>query len=191
VDPVRALINRTLDHEAWARERLQAHTGATFRVIVGLASVTHAIDASGHLVEPAGEPDLTLTISPLRLPALLAQPARWPDIVSAQGDAALASTLAELASTAPLFAEQALAKLVGPVIASQVAIAGASVAQMPEYAAQRVGDSIALYVGEHGDAALSKAQARAFASDVAALSADVDALAARVDAAVARSRVKR
>ena len=140
---------------------------------------------------PAGEPDLTLTISPLRLPALLAQPARWPNIVHAQGDAALASTLAELASTAPLFAEQALAKVVGPVIASQVAIAGASVAQIPEYAAQRVGDSVADYVGEHTDAAVSKAEAHAFASDVAALSADVDALAARVEAAIARSRVKR
>ena len=188
---MRALINRTLDHEAWARERLQTHAGSSFRVIVGLARVTHAIDASGHLVEATGEPDLKLTISPLRLPALLAQPARWRDIASAQGDAALASTLAELASTVPLFAEQALAKLVGPVIASQVAIAGASIAQMPEYAAERVGDSVALYVGEHSDAAVSKTQARAFASEVGALSADVDALAARVEAALARSRVKR
>jgi ubiquinone biosynthesis protein UbiJ len=186
MDPVRALINRTLDREAWARERLQAHAGTSFRVIVGLASVTHAIDASGRLGEATGEPDVTLTISPLRLPALLAQPARWPNIVHAQGDAALASTLAELASTAPLFAEQALAKVVGPVVASQVAIAGASAMQMPEYAAQRVADSVAVYVAEQSDAAVNKAEAQAFASDVAALSADIDTLAARVDAAVAR-----
>ncbi len=191
MDPVRALINRTLDREAWARERLQAHAGASFRVIVGLASVTHAIDASGRLGEAAGEPDLTLTISPLRLPALLAQPARWPDIVHAQGDAALASSLSEIASTAPLFAEQALAKIVGPVVASQIAAAGASALQMPEYAAQRVADSVALYVGEQSDAALGKAEAHAFASEVAALSADIDAFATRVDAAFERLARKR
>ncbi|MEP6942135.1 MAG: hypothetical protein ABI981_04330 [Betaproteobacteria bacterium] len=191
MDPVRALINRTLDGEAWARERLRAHAGASFRVIVGLASVTHAIDASGRLGEATGEPNLTLTISPLRLPALMAQPSRWPDIVQAQGDPALASTLAELASTAPLFAEQALAKVVGPVIASQLAVAGSSAMQIPEYAAQRVGDSVAGYVGEQSDAVVDKLEARAFASEVAALSADVDALAARVDSAVARLSRKR
>jgi len=45
-DPARALLNRTLDREPWARARLAAHSGKTFRVVIGPASFAHAIDGS-------------------------------------------------------------------------------------------------------------------------------------------------
>ena len=118
----------------------------------------------------------------MRIPALLAQPARWSELVEAQGDAALAETLAGIALTLPMFVDQALASVLGPVVGSRVSAAGARALAMPDYAAQRFGDSVARYIAEESRAAVQKSEATHFAADIAALSRDVDALNARVDA---------
>ena len=185
------LINRTLDRETWARDRLAAHAGRVVRFVVGPARVNYAIDDGGRLRGATAAPDLTLTISPLRLPGLLAKPGRWQELVAADGDAPLAATLAELALTLPMFVEQAFARALGPVIGQQLATAGRQLLSMPEYAAQRFGNSVARYVGEEADVAVRASEARAFASDVGALAADVDALAARIDALAAKTPLPR
>jgi ubiquinone biosynthesis protein UbiJ len=185
------LFNRSLDREPWARERLAAHAGRTFRMVVGPVHFAHAIDGGGRLTEATQAPDLTLTVSPLRVPALLAQPSRWNELVEAQGDSALAATLAELALTLPMFVEQALTQALGPVVGSQVAATGARLLAMPDYAAQRFGETLARYVGEESEAAVRGSEARAFAEDVNALAAAVDALAARVDTLAAKRERKR
>jgi ubiquinone biosynthesis protein UbiJ len=182
------IINRMLDREAWARERLAAHSGRTMRVVVGPASIGYTIDDGGRLLPATAAPDLTLTISPLRLTGLLAQPGRWQELVVADGDTALAATLAELALTLPMFVEQAFARALGPIVGQQVAAAGRQLLTMPEYAVQRFGDGVARYVGDEADIGVRASEARAFAADVAALSAAVDALTARVDALAAGPR---
>jgi ubiquinone biosynthesis accessory factor UbiJ len=176
------IINRTLDRESWARERLAAHAGRTVRFIVGPAHASFAIDPGGRLRDADGAPDLTLSVSPLRLPALLAQPSRWQELVATEGDAALAATLSELALTFPLFVEQAFAKALGPIIGQQLASTGRQLLTMPEYAAQRFTNSVARYVGEETDAGVRTSEAHAFAADVRVLADAVDALSARVDA---------
>ncbi len=190
-DPARVLLNRTLDREPWVRARLAAHSGKTFRVVIGPVSFAHAIDVHGELVEGGMPAELTLTISPLRIPALLAQPARWNELVEAQGDSALAETLAGIALTLPMFVDQALAGVLGPVVGSRVAAAGARALAMPGYAAQRVGDSVARYIGEESRVAVQKSEASRFAADVDTLARDVDALTARVDAVATRRAPKR
>jgi ubiquinone biosynthesis accessory factor UbiJ len=179
------IVNRTLDREAWARERLAVHAGRTVHFVVGPARVTYGIDEHGRLQDAVAAPDLTLTIAPLRLPGLLAQPSRWQEVVVAEGDAGLAATLAELALTLPMFVEQAFARALGPIIGHQFASAGRQLLSMPEYAAERFGNSIAHYVAEETDVAVPASEARAFAADVSALAADVDTLSARVDALLA------
>ena len=114
-------INRVLERESWARERLAAHAGRTLQIDVGPVSRTFAIAADGRFSESAAAPDLTLTISPLRLPALLAQPERWNQLVAAKGDAALNAALAELALTLPWFVEELCARAFGRVAGQQVA----------------------------------------------------------------------
>jgi ubiquinone biosynthesis protein UbiJ len=178
-------VNRTLERETWARERLAAHAGRTVRIVVGPARAAFAIDTGGQLREATAAPDLTLNVSPLRLPALLAQPGRWSEFVTADGDAALAATLAELALTMPMFVEQAFARAFGPIVGQQFSDVGRRLLTMPEYAAQRVGDSVARFVGDEANVAVPAAEARAFAADVAALASEVDALAARIDALAA------
>jgi ubiquinone biosynthesis accessory factor UbiJ len=179
------IVNRTLDREPWARERLAAHAGRTVRLVVGPARITYGIDNHGRLQEAVAAPDLTLTIAPLRLPGLLAQPSRWQQVVVADGDAGLAATLAELALTLPMFVEQAFARALGPIIGQQCASAGRRLLSMPEYAAERFGSSVAHYVAEETGGAVRASEARAFAADVSALAADVEALSARIDALLA------
>ena len=81
-------------------------------------------------------PDLTLTLSPLGVPSLLANPARWGEFVTADGDAALAATLQELAQTLPWFVERAFASALGPILGQRVADAGRRLLAFPEYAAR-------------------------------------------------------
>jgi len=185
------LINRTLDRETWARDRLAAHAGRTVRFVIGPAHVDYAIDAGGRLRDATAAPDLTLSISPLRLPGLLAQPSRWPELVAADGDATLAATLAELALTLPMFVEQAFARALGPIIGQQLAATGRQLLGMPEYAAQRFGSSVARYVGDESDLAVGATEGRAFAANVGALATEVDALSARIAALVAQTSSSR
>ncbi len=108
-----AIANRVLERETWARERLSAHAGRVFVIAIGPLAAALAVDPSG-MVESSplshGAPDLTLRLSPLDLPAFLADPRRWDRFVGSEGDPALAATLKDLAQTLPWFVEQAFAK---------------------------------------------------------------------------------
>jgi ubiquinone biosynthesis protein UbiJ len=176
------MINRVLEREGWAREKLAAHAGRTLRIDIGPASRTLAIAADGRFSQTEAAPDLTLKISPWRLAALLAQPERWNELVAAEGDAALHATLAELALTLPWFVEEICARAFGRVAGQQMADLGRRLLALPGYAAERFGESFASYVGDEARLAVGSAEARAFAAEIAALAARVDALAARIDA---------
>jgi ubiquinone biosynthesis protein UbiJ len=184
-----ALANRVLERETWAQSCLAAHAGSVFVVEVGPAASAMRIDPAGK-IEPAPSsgdaPALTLTLSPLALPAFLADPRRWDDFVAAAGDPALAATLKGLAETLPWFVERAFAAALGPVVGLRVADAGRRLLRFPEYAATRVGDSVASYARDEADLVARGADARSLAVETAALAARVDALADRVEALGAR-----
>src|SRR5271165_4403108 len=175
------MANGALEREHWARARLAAHAGRAVRVQIGLASQGFAIDADGWLHASEAAPDLKLTIPVLRLPALLAQPERWRDWVAAEGDAALAATLRELALTLPWFVEELCARAFGPVAGERIADLGRRLLAFPAYAAQRFGDSCTNYVGDEARVAVNATEARVVAGEIAALAAHVDALAQRID----------
>jgi ubiquinone biosynthesis protein UbiJ len=176
------IANRALERESWAREKLAGHAGRTVRIEVGPARQAFAIDADGRLANSEAAPDLKLTISPLRLPALLAQPERWGELVAAEGDTALAATLSELVLTLPWFVEELFAKAFGPVAGQRLADIGRRLLTLPGYAAQRFGDSVTRYVGDEARLAVGVAEARVVAEEIAALAGRVDALALRIDA---------
>src|SRR5262249_58657092 len=124
--------------------------------------------------------------SPFSVPAFLADPRRWNEFVVADGDTALAATLKGLAETLPWFVERAFAAALGPIVGQRVADAGRSLLALPEYAAARVGDSVASYARDEIRFAASNIDAHAFSKDIAALTERVDALAARVEPLAAR-----
>jgi ubiquinone biosynthesis protein UbiJ len=175
------IANRALEHEHWARAKLADHAGRAVCVEIGPARQAFAIDTGGWLQESRAVPDLKLTIPPWQLPTLLAQPERWGELVTAEGDVALAATLRELALTLPWFAEALFAKAFGPAAGQALADLGRRLLALPGYAAQRFADSVASYVGDEAQLAVGAAEARVVASEIAALVAQVDALAQRID----------
>lgn len=183
------IANRMLEREAWARQRLAAHAGQAFLIATGPAGAAFLIDETGQVTStsPADRaPDLTLRLSPLDVPAFLADPARWDRYVAADGDAALAATLKDLAPTLPWLVEQGFAQALGPIVGQRVADAGRRLLAFPEYAASRIGDSVAGYARERSGLLATGDEGTAFATDVGELASRADALAARVDALAER-----
>jgi ubiquinone biosynthesis accessory factor UbiJ len=183
IDPAIGLANRVLEREDWARERLSAHAGRTLRMVCGPIASTLAIAPSGMLSPSQSAADLTLSIPPLRLPTLLAHPERWTELVSVDGDAALAATLADLARTLPWFVEQAFASAFGPLIGTRVADAGRELLTLPERAAQSFGESLSSYARDEAGLGVSASTFADFVGEAAAVAARVDALALRLDQA--------
>jgi len=184
------LANRTLGREAWAREKLATHAGRVFAVSVGPASAGLRIGADGALesVSLSGmTPELRLTISPLQLPAFLADPRMWNEYVKEDGDVALGGTLKELAQTLPWFVEQAFARALGPIAGQRLADAGRHLLAFPGHAASRLGESVGRYARDEAGLVVGDDEVHAFAGAAAALAARVDALEARV-AALSSSR---
>lgn len=181
MQPAATLANRWLEREAWARTQLAAHAGRTLCVAVGPLISRLDIDENGRFIASAAAPDLTLTVSPLRLPSLLAQPERWDELVKSEGDAPLASTLAGLAHTLPWFVEAEFARWLGPVVGTRIADSGRRLLAMPEYAAVRFGESLASYLRDEKQSAVRGSEARAFAEEVERLATRVDDLASRID----------
>jgi ubiquinone biosynthesis protein UbiJ len=180
-----ALANRVLAREQWARNCLAAHAGRVFKVVVAPLAATMRIDATGSIESahaPDDAPDLTLTLSPLKAPAFLADPTRWDALVTVDGDAALATTLKGLAETLPWFVERAFAEVLGPIAGQFVADAGRRMLAFPGYAGGRVGDSVASYVRDEVPLATTRAQARSMGDEIAETATKVDALTTRVDA---------
>jgi ubiquinone biosynthesis protein UbiJ len=185
-----AVANHFLAREQWAQERLAAHAGRVFVLTASALSASFAIDAQGHLestLNARAGADATLRVSPLAVPALLADPARWDELVTAEGDPALIATLKELAVTLPWFVEKAFASVLGPIAGQRVADAGRRLLLIPEYAGTRIGASVAAYVSEEGTLATRRTDAEAFAADVASVAARADALETRLDALAARA----
>jgi ubiquinone biosynthesis protein UbiJ len=174
-------INHALAREQWARTRMSTHAGATFAVAVGPAHATCVIEPDGTVTETDGAPGLTLTVSPLNVPTLLAQPARWNEFVAAEGNAGLAATLAELALTLPWFIEREFATLLGPIVGTRVADAGRAMLGAPAYASERLGESLARYVRDEAKLVVTKSEAHDLTHAVSDVDRRIDALASRLD----------
>ena len=184
-----AIANRMLEREAWARQRLAAHAGRMFVIAIGPATAMFSIDETGQLssvLAAATAPDLTLGMSPLDLPAFLANPARWDRYVKVDGDPALAATLKDLAPTMPWLVEQAFANVFGAIAGQRVADTGRRMLAFPEYAAERIGHSIAGYAREQPGLLVTADEGSTFALQAAELASRTDALVARVDALAER-----
>ncbi|HLX27857.1 MAG TPA: SCP2 sterol-binding domain-containing protein [Casimicrobiaceae bacterium] len=178
-----AAANRILEREPWARERLARFSGRTFAVRVGPLTSSLRIDPRGLLqASPiAGSvPDLSLSMSPLDLPAMLADPKRWNEFVTEDGDSELAAALKDLAQTLPWFVERGLARTLGPIVAQRIADAGRVALTFPEYAATRVASNFGTYARDEAQFLAHPADMRTLADDTMSLSARIDALDARV-----------
>ncbi len=183
------LANRALAGEPWAREKLAPFAGRSFALRIGALSGTWTLGEDGSFASAAaGVPvDLTLTLSPLSVPAFLADPSRWNEYVREEGDVAFGGALKELARTLPWFVEEGFAKLLGPVAGQRAADAGRHLLSFPQYAAGRLGDSAGSYMRDEARIMVRGTEARTLRDEIAAVAARVDALSARIDTLSAHS----
>jgi ubiquinone biosynthesis protein UbiJ len=187
-------LNRLLEREPWARERLAAFAGRTFEMRVGPMTSVHRIGPRG-LLESARlsgtSPDLALSLSPLDVPAFLADPRRFGEVVSQSGDTALAATLAELATTLPWFVEQAFARAFGPIVGQRMSGAGRRLLAFPEYAARRVAANVGSYARDEVRVLAHPADLRTLRDEAAFLDARIAALDGKIAALELRMRGER
>jgi ubiquinone biosynthesis protein UbiJ len=184
-----AVANRMLADEPWARARLAAHAGRAFMLRAGPMTLGFRIDENGSLERAplvGVTPDLVLSLSPLNGPALLANPARWNEFVTEEGDVELGGTLKELAQTLPWFVEKLCARALGPIVGQRVAEAGRRALQLPEYAAQRVTENIGSYARDEIQVLAHPADLQTLIDESASLAVRVEQLDARIAALAAR-----
>ena len=184
-----AAFNRMLAHEPWARDRLAAHAGRAFMVRIGPVTAGFRVDPQGRLESAplaGATPDLSLSLSPHNVPAFLADPSRWNELVTEEGDVELGGTLKELAQTLPWFVEKLCARTLGPIVGQRVADAGKRMLELPEYATKRIGDNVGSYARDEVEVLAHPADLRVLRDESAALQSRIDALVARIDALAAR-----
>jgi ubiquinone biosynthesis protein UbiJ len=184
-----AVANRMLADEPWARARLAGHAGRAFMLRAGPMTLGFRIDENGSLERAplvGVTPDLVLSLSPLNGPALLANPARWNEFVTEEGDVELGGTLKELAQTLPWFVEKLCARALGPIVGQRVAEAGRRALQLPEYAAQRVTENIGSYARDEIQVLAHPADLQTLIDESASLAVRVEQLDARIAALAAR-----
>jgi len=178
------LANRMLQQQDWARARLAPFSSRTLALAVGPLHTRWSIGEGGTLVAGAegAVADLELSISPLAVPGLLADPSRWNELVRESGDPQLGGVLKEIAQTTPWLVEKMLGDALGPIAGQRVADLGRKLLQFPGYAAERLTDSAVSYARDEADLLAPAAAMRRFTSELAAVEGAVDALAARIAA---------
>ena len=156
-------LNKLLQREPWARERLARHAGKTVRFVAGSWVVSLSLQA-GALVQasdPAIVPDVTLTIPANRLgqlPQVLrsADPGEIAELMHVQGDAGLARVVSDLARELRWDIEDDLAAVVGDVAAMRL-ISGAKLfVGGVRQAGKRLAGNVGEYLSEESGVLLSR-----------------------------------
>jgi ubiquinone biosynthesis protein UbiJ len=176
------LANRLLQEQDWARGRLLPFAGRVVAWSVGPMRATVRISTEGLFEDapPDAAPDLELALSALTVPAFLANPARWNEYVRETGDADLGGACKDLAQTLPWFVEAAFARALGPVAGQRAADTGRRLLGFPEYAAERMTESVASYARDEAELLAHHDAMRTLAESVADATARVDALETRL-----------
>ncbi|AUT45798.1 SCP2 domain-containing protein [Achromobacter sp. AONIH1] len=177
-------LNMLLKREDWARERLVRHAGKTVRFALGGSSLGLTIGSDGlaELSDPAVVPDVTLTVSPEKLPLPLPRLSggEAPDMAEAthiSGDAALAQVVADLSKQLRWDPEDALARVVGDIAALRLVGGARKLAGGTLQAGQRAAENVSEYLAEESGLLLGRPALAQWRLDLAELDARAEALA--------------
>lgn len=156
-------LNKLLQREPWARERLARHAGKTVRFVAGSWVVGFSLQASGlvQASDPAIVPDVTLTIPANRLgqlPQVLhaADPDEIAELMHVQGDAGLARVVSDLARELRWDIEDDLAGLVGDVAAVRLLSGAKLFMGGVRQAGKRLAGNVGEYLSEESGMLLSR-----------------------------------
>ena len=179
--PFSFALNRLLEAEPWARERLAPFAGMTVELRAApLPGLRFVILPGGTLEAGGGDPALTLTVRPDALPALLQSEEHFVRSVDVAGDERLAAEVMMLMRHLRWDAEEDLSRLVGDVAAHRLVGLARGFAAWQADAAQRLAQSLRDYAVEEKRVLVATAEFCRFSAEVARLRDAIDRLEKRV-----------
>jgi ubiquinone biosynthesis protein UbiJ len=182
--PFAAALNRLLQNEPWARERLLPFASETLELrSPPLPTLRFAIAADGRLgiALPSAEPSLVVTIGPGALAAAAKGEDHLLRSIDVAGNARLASEIMFLARHLRWDVEEDLAKVVGDVAAHRLAGLARDAVAWHADAAQRIAGSLIEYAMEEKKVLVSRPALEEFSMALARLRDAVERLEKRVE----------
>ncbi|MGH8706705.1 MAG: ubiquinone biosynthesis accessory factor UbiJ [Burkholderiales bacterium] len=178
--PLVLALNRLLEAESWARERLAPFAGETVELRAPpLPALRFAIVEGGRLA-PGLAPSLTLTLRPESLPALLRGEDHFVRTVGVDGNEQLAKEVLHLARHLRWDAEEDLSRLVGDAAAHRLAGLARDFAAWQADAVSRLAEAFMEYAQEEGRLLAPRAGYATFADDVTQLRDALERLEKRI-----------
>ena len=182
--PLAAALNRLLQNEPWARERLLPFASETLELRAPpLPTLRFTIAADGRLgvAPPAADPCLVVTIRPEALAAAVKGEDHLLRSIDVAGNAKLASEVMFLARHLRWDFEEDLAKFVGDAAAHRLAGLARNAAAWHADAAQRIAGSLVEYAVEERKVLVRRAALEDFSTAIAHLRDGVERLEKRVE----------
>ena len=182
--PFAAALNRLLDAEPWARERLAPFAGEMLELRAPpLPSLRFTVAADGRLAPAAAETiaSLVITAGPGALAAAIQGEEQLLRAVEVSGNARLASEVMFLFRHLRWDAEEDMAKVFGDVAAHRLAGFARGVAAWHVDAARRVGEGLVEYATEEKHVLVSRGELDELAVNHARLRDGLERLEKRID----------
>ncbi|PLC48898.1 hypothetical protein CR159_15980 [Pollutimonas subterranea] len=181
------MLNKLLQREDWARDRLSRHAGKTARFIVGNIKTSLTVQAGGLVQssDPAILPDVTLTIPASKiaqLPAVLRarDPSLLTELMHIEGDAGLAHLVSDLARDLRWDPEEDLSRLVGDMAARRLLQTGKDIAAGMQSSAERLAGNVSEFLSHESGMMASRPAFDDTTAQLQAMCARLDQLDARV-----------
>jgi len=182
--PFAAALNRLLQSESWARERLSPFASETLEFRAPpLPPLRFTINAQGMLgaAAPAAAASLVVTAGPGALAAAMKGEDHLLRSIDVAGNARLAAEVMFLARHLRPDVEEGLSKLVGDVAAHRLAGMARDAAAWHADAARRVAGSLMEYAVEEKQLLVARAELRGIAAAHAQLRDGLERLEKRID----------
>jgi ubiquinone biosynthesis accessory factor UbiJ len=176
------VLNRLLEREGWARERLAPFAGACVELGAPLVPPVRFTLLPGGRVEPGGvTPELTVTVKPEVLAALGKGEDALTRAIDVSGNAQLAAEAMQLARYLRWDIEEDLSRLLGDAAAHRLVETGRAFGRWQLDAARRLAESFAAYAADEARVLVRRAELEVHRERVASLRDAVERLARRLD----------
>ena len=179
--PLVAALNRLLDAESWARERLAPFAGEAVELRAPPLPALRFSIVEGGRVAPGGEPRLAITLKPGSLAALARGEEHFMRTVDIDGNARLAQEVLHLARHLRWDAEEDLARLVGDAAAHRLAGMARDFAAWQLDAARRLAQGVMEYAQEEAQLLAPRAGHAELRAGVARLRDALERLEKRIE----------
>jgi ubiquinone biosynthesis protein UbiJ len=174
-------LNRLLESEPWAQERLVPFAGETVELRAPLLPAVRFAILEGGRLAPGTRASLVIALRPESLAALVRGEDQFMRTVDIEGNARLAQEVLHLARHLRWDFEEDLSKVFGDAAAHTMAQALRGFAAWHADAARRLGEGLMEYAVEEGRLLAPRAQFDAFAGGVARLRDALERLEKRLE----------